>query len=195
MTTTVVVKALIVAVTATPASASRTVETPVPSQATLYTISAPTRQPKKEASGTALGGKSLRRSVVIAATSPPPADTPRMYGSPSGERTTPCSSVPDSARFRPTSPATSTRGSRTSLTIISVALATLVRSRSARITWSAGIDCDPLPSAKIIAPSSSTPLSAMIPNRAARRRRAWFHVREEGAWANASAPTVYIPSP
>ncbi|MCY1235782.1 hypothetical protein D9M72_484110 [compost metagenome] len=105
--------------TATPASTRRSALVPR-ARETKATSTVASSAPPKAKSGT------VRRPRIIPvwssatiAPSAPPEETPSRCGSASGLRVTDCSTAPVSANPAPTSPASMTRGRRTSQTMLS----------------------------------------------------------------------------
>ena len=105
---------------ATPASTSRTVVIRPPERARKYTATRAARAPQNAASGSENGPNSVTlKTRTSTAPTLAPDDTPSSIGSASGLRTRACSAIPATDSPAPTTAHSSTRGSRTSVTIVS----------------------------------------------------------------------------
>lgn len=150
---------------ATPASTSRTVVIRPPERARKYTATSAARAPQNAATGREnIPNRVTWKTRTSTAPTDAPDETPSSIGSASGLRTRACSAMPDTDRPAPTTPASSTRGSRTSTTIVS---RTGVQAGSARTgwirwsripqTWPAGTLIEPIAIPAVTRAASRTP--------------------------------------
>ncbi len=110
--------------TAYPVSRSRVIPPARPAPPMWNTSNAAAMAPTKASALTMPSWNAARltgRRMPMAAPSAAPDDVPRTYGSARGLRTMPWNVAPAIARPAPTTAAVSTRGSRSSQTIVSVA--------------------------------------------------------------------------
>ncbi len=105
---------------ATPDSTSRDEVMRPPVRAVAYTSTSAPRAPTKAATDREAGPKRVNPNTMTeTAPSDAPEETPSRYGSASGLRTRACRAVPITARPAPVTAPSSTRGARTSTTMVS----------------------------------------------------------------------------
>ena len=112
--------AVSIAAIATPDSTSREEVMRPPVRAVAYTSRSAPRAPPKAAIGREAAPKRVNPNTSTeTAPSDAPEETPSRYGSASGLRTSACRAVPITARPAPVTAPSSTRGARTSNTMVS----------------------------------------------------------------------------
>lgn len=190
---------------ATPDSTSRDEVMRPPVRAVAYTSTSAPRAPRKAATDREAGPKRANPNTITeTAPSEAPEETPSRYGSASGLRTRACRAVPITARPAPVTAPSSTRGARTSSTMVSRARDQSGSCQSAPSacvtmphTWPGGTCTEPIASPAVAeAASRAVSTSSVTPSRVrpcpgpvdSRRRNAPSAGVPVAVWVTGSSP-------